>query len=152
MLLKMGGMKRLAAARSVLLIFPQLLPPEARAGEPAKRVDVGVYGATPAGIVAAVSAKQEGCTVLVVEPSRWVGSILGAGITPMRDCAEPKAVGGLTATRVFKLGNRPDAIRQAFATWLEEEHIPSTAEHAEFQEYKKQYSDWQKRVRAELAK
>jgi len=94
-----------------------------------QKVDVCVYGATPAGIVAAVTARQEGCTVLVVEPSRWVGGILGAGIKPMQDCAAPQAVGGLTTSRVFKLGKKPDAIRQAFAAWLEEEKIPVLFEH-----------------------
>ncbi|MCX6850399.1 MAG: FAD-dependent oxidoreductase [Verrucomicrobia bacterium] len=94
-----------------------------------QRVDVCVYGATPAGIVAAVTARQEGCSVLIVEPSRWVGGILGAGIKPMQDCAAPQAVGGLTTSRVFKLGNQPPAIRQAFAAWLEEEKIPVLFEH-----------------------
>ena len=94
-----------------------------------QKVDVCVYGATPAGIVAAVAARQEGCTVLVVEPSRWVGGILGAGIKPMQDCAAPQAVGGLTTSRVFKLGKQPPAIRQAFAAWLEEEKIPVLFEH-----------------------
>jgi hypothetical protein len=65
----------------------------------------------------------------LIEPSRWAGGILGAGIKPMQDCAEPKAVGGLTATRVFHLGNRPDAIRQGFADWLEKEQIPVIFEH-----------------------
>lgn len=89
-----------------------------------QRVEVCVYGATPGGIVAAVAAHQEGCSVLIVEPGRWLGGILGAGIKPMQDCAAPEAVGGLTASRVFKLGNRPDVIRAAFAKWLEEEKIP----------------------------
>lgn len=101
----------------------------ARAEEAAKKVDVCVYGATPAGILAAVAARQEGCTVLVIEPSRWVGGILGAGIKPMQDCAEPKAVGGLTASQVFNIGKRPDAIRQGFADWLQQEQIPVIFEH-----------------------
>ncbi|MBX7210243.1 MAG: FAD-dependent oxidoreductase [Verrucomicrobiaceae bacterium] len=88
------------------------------------RVDVCVYGATPSGIVAAVTAKQEGCSVLIVEPSRWVGGILGAGIKPMQDCAEPVAVGGLTASLVFKMGRQPDALRKDFADWLAEQKIP----------------------------
>lgn len=92
-------------------------------------MDVCIYGATPAGIVAAVAARQEGCSVLIIEPGRWVGGILGAGIKPMQDCAAPQAVGGLTTSRVFKLGNRPDVIRQAFAAWLEEEKIPVLFEH-----------------------
>ena len=88
------------------------------------RVDVCVYGATPSGICAAVAAKQEGCSVLIVEPSRWVGGILGAGIKPMQDCAEPVAVGGLTTSRVFKMGKQPDVLRKDFADWLAEEKIP----------------------------
>lgn len=94
-----------------------------------QKVDVCVYGATPAGIVAAVTARQEGCSVIIVEPSRWVGGILGAGIKPMQDCAAPQAVGGLTTSRVFKLGKQPPVIRQAFAAWLEEEKIPVLFEH-----------------------
>jgi len=33
-----------------------------------KEVDVCVFGATPSGITAAISAKREGKTVLIVEP------------------------------------------------------------------------------------
>ena len=117
-------MKRPSDFLSAILILTLMTAAVARAEDPAKKVDVCVYGATPAGILAAVSAKQEGCTVLVIEPSRWVGGILGAGIKPMQDCAEPKAVGGLTAGRVFSMGKRPDVIRQGFAGWLEQEQIP----------------------------
>lgn len=101
----------------------------ASAAGPVRTVDVCVYGATPAGIVAAVAAKQEGCSVLVIEPSRWVGGILGAGIKPMQDCAEAKAVGGMTAKNVFAMGNRPDVIRQKFEAWLRAEGIPVLFEH-----------------------
>ena len=93
------------------------------------KADVCVYGATPAGIVAAVAAKQEGCTVVLVEPSRWVGGVLGAGIKPMQDCPEPCAVGGLTKTKVFQAGDDPPGIRASFARWLKEEQIPVVFEH-----------------------
>lgn len=93
------------------------------------QADVCVYGATPAGIVAAVAAKQEGCAVLLIEPSRWVGGILGAGIKPMQDCPEPRAVGGLTKAKVFTTGNDPPTIRASFARWLKEEEIPIVFEH-----------------------
>ena len=101
----------------------------AAAGDSVRTVDVCVYGATPAGIVAAVAAKQEGCSVLVVEPSRWVGGILGAGIKPAQDCADRRAVGGLTASTVFALGHRPDVIRKNFGAWLQQEQIPVLFEH-----------------------
>lgn len=86
-------------------------------------VDVCVYGATPAGIVAAVTAKQEGRSVVLVEPSRWLGGILGAGLKPTQDCPEPRAVGGLTKSVVFTLGETPPAIRENFAAWLQREGI-----------------------------
>lgn len=91
--------------------------------------EVCVYGATPAGIVAAIAAKQEGCDVVLVEPSRWVGGVLGAGIKPMQDCPEPRAVGGLTKTHVFAAGNDPPAIRAYFGRWLAAEGIPVVFEH-----------------------
>jgi hypothetical protein len=115
--------------RPVSFLVPLLALHAAHAEVTPQKVDVCIYGATPAGIVAAVTARQEGCSVLIVEPSRWLGGILGAGIKPMQDCAEPEAVGGLTTSRVFKLGKQPPAIRQAFAAWLEEEKIPVLFEH-----------------------
>src|SRR5688572_4641894 len=86
-------------------------------------VDVCVYGATPAGIVAAVTARQEGRSVVLIEPSRWLGGILGAGLKPMQDCPEPRAVGGLTKSAVFTLGEDPATIRAAFAEWLKREGV-----------------------------
>lgn len=93
------------------------------------KVDVCIYGATPAGITAAIAAKQEGATVLLIEPSRWVGGILGAGIKPKQDCAKESAVGGLTKTRIFAMGNSPPAIRADFERWLKEEQIEVLREH-----------------------
>ena len=37
------------------------------------QVDVCVYGATPAGIMAACAAKSEGKSVLLIEPGRRIG-------------------------------------------------------------------------------
>jgi hypothetical protein len=99
------------------------------AAEPVRSADVCIYGATPGGIVAAVAAKQEGCSVVVVEPGRWVGGMLGAGIKPAQDCADKRAVGGLTKSKIFALGHRPDVIRQNFAAWLQEEKISVLFEH-----------------------
>jgi hypothetical protein len=88
-----------------------------------------VYGGTPAGICAAVAAKQEGMDVVLIEPSRWLGGILGAGIKPMQDCPEPRAVGGLTKSHVFEAGKTPPEIRDYFVRWMAEEEIPVIYEH-----------------------
>lgn len=69
-------------------------------------VDVCIYGATASGIMAAVAAKKEGKEVIIIEPSRWVGGILGAGIKPIQDCVNFDAVGGETRELMKKLGIR----------------------------------------------
>lgn len=43
--------------------------------------DVVVYGATPGGIAAAIAAKREGASVVVVEPLDWVGGMLTGGLS-----------------------------------------------------------------------
>lgn len=94
----------------------------------ARDVDVCIYGATPAGCLAAIAARQEGASVLLVEPSRWLGGMLGAGIKPLQDCPLPAAVGGLTR-QVFGLGNTPLMIRASFRDWLRDELVPVVYEH-----------------------
>jgi len=66
--------------------------------------DVCVYGATPSGILAAIAVQREGRHVMIVEPSRWVGGILGAGLKPTQDCPNIHATGGLTRTLLTTLG------------------------------------------------
>ena len=43
-------------------------------------VDVVVYGATPGGIAAAIAARRAGASVVLVEPSEWIGGMLTGGI------------------------------------------------------------------------
>ena len=67
-------------------------------------VDVCVYGATPSGIMAAIAVRREGRSVVVVEPGRWVGGVLGAGLKPMQDCPNYAATGGMTRELLRTLG------------------------------------------------
>lgn len=67
-------------------------------------VDICIYGATPAGINAAIASQREGKSVVIVEPSRWVGGILGAGLSPIQDCSSLDPVGGLTRHQILNLG------------------------------------------------
>ncbi|MGC3966281.1 MAG: FAD-dependent oxidoreductase [Pirellulales bacterium] len=53
------------------------------------RADVCVYAATPSGIVAAVTAKQEGRSVVLIEPSRWVGGILARELSRCKIAPSP---------------------------------------------------------------
>src|SRR5690349_5086031 len=76
----------------------------AMAGPTSVEVDVAVYTATPSGIMAAIAVQREGRSVVIIEPSRWVGGVLGAGLKPIQDCPNFNATGGLTRTLLKSLG------------------------------------------------
>jgi len=97
------------------------------------------------GIAAAVAAKREGLSVLIVEPGRWVGGILGAGLKPLQDCPNYQATGGLTSKWLLTLGS-PDwdgtghkpghantvctrAVREDFEKIIEGNEIPVVFDH-----------------------
>ncbi len=103
---------------------------------------VCVYAATPSGILAAVAVKQRGHSVVVIEPSRWVGGILGAGLKPMQDCPNHAATGGMTRTLLQTLGQpegepgakstrelTPNDIRDDFGKLLDEHGIRVVYNH-----------------------
>ncbi|GAA4442290.1 FAD-dependent oxidoreductase [Bremerella cremea] len=104
--------------------------------------DVCVYTATPSGIMAAIAVKKAGKSVVIVEPSRWVGGMLGAGLKPMQDCPNYNATGGMTRPLLKSLGQpeegsprlatrdlSPLEIRQDFLDLLEEHAIPVVYDH-----------------------
>ncbi|HVQ16676.1 MAG TPA: FAD-dependent oxidoreductase, partial [Vicinamibacterales bacterium] len=47
----------------------------------ASRADVVVFGATPGGVTAAVSAARAGRTVVLLEPGRFVGGMMTGGLS-----------------------------------------------------------------------
>lgn len=77
-----------------------------KAKPPAKLIDadVCIYCATPSGILAAIAIKTEGYSVVIIEPGKWVGGILGAGVKPIQDCPNFEAVGGRTREYMKVLG------------------------------------------------
>lgn len=66
--------------------------------------DVCVYTATASGIMAAIAVKKEGKRVVIIEPGKWAGGILGSGIKPIQDCPNFEAVGGTTRQVMKSLG------------------------------------------------
>lgn len=104
--------------------------------------DVCVYGATPSGILAAIAVKRENRTVVLIEPGRWVGGMLGAGLKPLQDCPNFNATGGLTRELLPRLGEKapalvdgdrrsldPKAIRGDFLALLNEHGIEVRYDH-----------------------
>src|SRR5215510_497190 len=47
----------------------------------ASRAEVVVFGATPGGVAAAVSAARAGRKVVLLEPGRWVGGMMSGGLS-----------------------------------------------------------------------
>jgi hypothetical protein len=98
-------------------------------GEALEGCEVCVYGATPSGIYAAIAAAREGRRVVLIEPSCWVGGMLGAGIKPGQDCPLPAAVGGLMREGLASLGKSPVEVRKSFHGLLEKYQIRVLFEH-----------------------
>ena len=46
----------------------------------AESCDVVIYGGTPAGIAAGVTAAREGASVVVIEPTPWIGGMVTGGL------------------------------------------------------------------------
>jgi len=91
--------------------------------------DIVVYGATPGGILAAVTAARAGAEVVLIEPTAHVGGLMTNGLGHT-DIGSPPVYGGYTREffdRVQAIGgarydHAPSAAEQAF-----EEMLASTA-------------------------
>lgn len=89
--------------------------------------DVCVYGGTASGVMAAVAATREGCNVILVEPSRWLGGMTGGGIDAI-DWGNKKAVGG-TASKILKDKGTDPEYRKVFLDLVKEHAITVIYEH-----------------------
>ncbi|EDY16353.1 putative secreted protein-putative xanthan lyase related [Chthoniobacter flavus Ellin428] len=62
--------------------------------EAAETCDVLVYGGTPGGLSAALAASREGASVVVIEPTRWIGGMVTGGLAST-DVGNEKVIGGI---------------------------------------------------------
>ena len=88
--------------------------------------DVCVYGGTASGIAAAISAHDQGSSVVIVEPSRWLGGMSGGGIRAI-DWGKKESVGGL-ALKLLIDGDDV-GMRQQYAKELAQRNIHVIFEH-----------------------
>src|SRR5687767_8560413 len=81
-----------------------LASPVSRADEPVtKSVDIAVYGGTASGVVAAVAAKKEGKSVLLIEPGRHLGGMTTGGLS-WTDFGNKAAIGGMALDYYRRIG------------------------------------------------
>ena len=88
--------------------------------------DVCIYGGTASGIAAAISAHDHGASVVIIEPSRWLGGMSGGGIRAI-DWGKKESVGGL-ALKLLIEGDDV-GMRKQFAKELAQRNIPVIFEH-----------------------
>jgi len=71
-----------------------------------KQVDVVVYGGTPSGIAASITAAREGADVLLVEPTRHIGGLSTSGLTTAEtEHMLPWTLGGFADEFYRRLGH-----------------------------------------------
>ena len=83
------------------ILFPVAVLAQPQSVNPAV-ADVCVYGGTASGVMAAVAAKREGKSVIIVEPARALGGMIGGGIQVNQDTRHPGDIGGLTRMMMEK--------------------------------------------------
>ena len=98
----------------------------------AAAADVVIFGGTPAGIIAGVAAAREGATVVLIEPTRWIGGVVTGGLT-RTDTGRADTIGGYPREFFARAAQRyggkfmwcaePHANLEAFATMLREAGI-----------------------------
>ncbi len=76
-------------ALPLLALFLAVLPIRA-----AENFDVVVYGGTPGGLSAAIAAAREGASVVVIEPTKWIGGMVTGGLAKT-DVGNEKVIGGI---------------------------------------------------------
>ena len=71
---------------------------------PVQKVDVVVYGGTPAGVMAAIAAARHGHTVALVDINAHIGGVVSGGLVAS-DMGDRATIGGLSKeffTRIVK--------------------------------------------------
>jgi hypothetical protein len=93
--------------------------------------DVCVYGGTAGGLAAAFAASEGGRSVVVVEPSRWLGGMTGGGIGTTDFGRFPDSVGGLARSFFEGAGQigQQRRHRRRFASMVAERGITVLFEH-----------------------
>lgn len=96
------------------------------------KVDVCIYGGTPAGVAAAIQARRMGKTSALAVFGRHVGGLTSAGLTSV-DLGQKGAIGGIMAEFFERVGRwthfKPGKAERTFRAMLKEADVPVWFEH-----------------------
>jgi len=130
------NMQHSTPTRFILSLTVVMVAALSARGAERHKADVCVYGGTASGMMAAIAAAKAGRSVILVEPSRWLGGIVGGGIRVLRDCAYPRDIGGLTKMMMEqdrRIGggahDRQNAFRKLFVELARKHKIKVIFEH-----------------------
>jgi len=88
--------------------------------------DVVVYGATPAGVMAAVAAARQGLSVALLEPTAHLGGMATGGLN-RTDVGKQEVIGGLPLEFYWRAGRYYDMDRHGQdISWYPEPHVALT--------------------------
>lgn len=87
-------------------------------GETAVSYDLVVYGGTPAGLAAGIVGAREGLSVVVIEPTKWIGGMVTGGLSST-DTGRQDTIGGF-AREFF---TRAAAVKPETPLWYAEPHV-----------------------------
>jgi hypothetical protein len=90
--------------RNLTLLTALLLAPLANAAENT-RTDVVIYGATPAGITAAIAADRAGASVVLLEHGTHIGGMMASGLGHT-DVGDKRTIGGLSGEVFQRIGKK----------------------------------------------
>ncbi len=85
-----------------------------------RKVDICIYGASSAGVVAAYTAKKQGKSVLVIEPGQNIGGLTTGGLGAT-DIGNKYAISGLAKEFYRQIGSHYGKLEQ----WTFEPHVAS---------------------------
>ena len=123
-------MRKVVLFISLLLVGVSSL--SAAPEQPANSVDICVYGATSGGVIAAYTAKKQGKSVLLIEPTTHIGGMSSGGLG-RTDIGNKYVVQGLALDFYRRLGSHygslekwifePSAAEKVFRDYIAEENI-----------------------------
>ncbi len=95
----------------------------------ASEADLVIYGGTPAGLSAGIIAAREGATVVIIEPTKWIGGMVTGGLC-RTDVGKEQTIGGFPR----EFFTRAAAAKPGSEMWYAEPNVNLATFHAMLKE------------------